>query len=216
MPVGEQFAEFASPLFLRKIWVGEEAKGRVYPQDELARSFSQALFPRMTNRHGCVTLHSYHFYLEEGLPHTQVLLWVCGEQLGAAFDTKSWWIMGVCQNDSPSHHISRVMTWGAAIARPRTRSRAATGRWSGIWPKARPQARWQRLQGTASQGSAPWSSATTSRALWGWAIGGGATRAAWACDRQINARLWPGPSTSRPRTVGAGPAPQWRPGWRRP
>jgi hypothetical protein len=44
------------------------------------------LFPRTTNRHGCVTLHSYHFYLEEGLPHTRVLLWVSGESLRAAFE----------------------------------------------------------------------------------------------------------------------------------
>ena len=31
-------------------------------------------------------MHSYHFYLEEGLPHTQVLLWVSGEFLRAAFE----------------------------------------------------------------------------------------------------------------------------------
>jgi Integrase core domain len=62
------------------------AKGRVCPQDELAHVFSQGLFPRTTNRHGCVTLHSYHFYVEAGLPQTQVLLWVSGEQLRAAFE----------------------------------------------------------------------------------------------------------------------------------
>jgi transposase InsO family protein len=44
-----------------------EVKGRMYAPDELARSFSQALFPRTTNQYGCVTLHSYHFYVEEGL-----------------------------------------------------------------------------------------------------------------------------------------------------
>jgi transposase len=53
-----------------------EAKGRLYTPDELERKFSRALFPRTTNRYGCVTLHSYHFYVEEGLPKTQVLLWV--------------------------------------------------------------------------------------------------------------------------------------------
>jgi hypothetical protein len=63
-----------------------EAKGRMYAQEELARHFSQTLFPRTTNRYGCVTLRSYHFYVEEGLPQTQVLLWVSGEQLWAAFD----------------------------------------------------------------------------------------------------------------------------------
>ena len=62
------------------------AKGRTYAPDELARHFSQALFPRMTNRYGCVTLHSYHFYIEEGLPKTQILLWVYGEQLRAVFE----------------------------------------------------------------------------------------------------------------------------------
>jgi hypothetical protein len=49
------------------------------------RRFSQALFPRTTNRYGCVTLHNYHFYVEAGLPQTQVLLWMAGEQLRAVF-----------------------------------------------------------------------------------------------------------------------------------
>jgi hypothetical protein len=62
------------------------AKGRVYPQDELARACSQGLSPRITNRHGCVTLHSPHFYAEAGSPQTQGLLWVSGEQLRAAFE----------------------------------------------------------------------------------------------------------------------------------
>jgi transposase InsO family protein len=62
------------------------AQGRVYAEDELARRFSQALFPRTTNQYGCVTLHCYHFYVEAGLPQTQVLLWMAGEQLRAAFD----------------------------------------------------------------------------------------------------------------------------------
>jgi hypothetical protein len=63
-----------------------EAKGRRYTQDELARKFSRALFPRTTNRYGCVTLHSYHFYVEAGLPQIQVFLWVYGEQLRAVLD----------------------------------------------------------------------------------------------------------------------------------
>jgi Homeodomain-like domain/Integrase core domain len=62
------------------------AKGRLYTPEALARHFSQAVFPRTTNRYGCVTLHSYHFYVEAGLPRTQVLLWVSGEHLRAAFD----------------------------------------------------------------------------------------------------------------------------------
>jgi len=63
-----------------------EAKGRLYPPDELTHKFSHALFPRTTNQYGCVTLYSYHFYIEEGLPKTRVLLWVYGEQLRAVLD----------------------------------------------------------------------------------------------------------------------------------
>ncbi len=63
-----------------------EVKGRMYPQEELARKFSRAVFPRTTNRAGCVTLHRYHFYVEAGLPQTRVFLWVYGEQLRAVLD----------------------------------------------------------------------------------------------------------------------------------
>jgi hypothetical protein len=62
------------------------AHGRRYTPEALARAFAQAVFPRTTNQHGCVTLHSDHFYGEAGLPHTHVLLWVAGTQLRAAFD----------------------------------------------------------------------------------------------------------------------------------
>jgi transposase InsO family protein len=63
-----------------------EAKGQTYSPEELGRKFSHALFPRTTNRYGCVTLHSYHFYVEAGVPKTQILLWVYGEQLRAVLD----------------------------------------------------------------------------------------------------------------------------------
>ncbi|MDH3602585.1 MAG: helix-turn-helix domain-containing protein [Candidatus Tectomicrobia bacterium] len=62
-----------------------DAKGRLYTTEELERKFSRALFPRTTNRYGCVTLHSYHFYVEAGLPKTKVLLWVYGNELRAVF-----------------------------------------------------------------------------------------------------------------------------------
>jgi hypothetical protein len=58
----------------------------VYTEEELSRRFDHHLFPRRTNQYGCVILHSYRFYLEEGLPPTQVLLWVSGEQLRATFE----------------------------------------------------------------------------------------------------------------------------------
>jgi transposase InsO family protein len=62
-----------------------EAKGRTYSPEELSRKFSHELFPRTTNRYGCVTLHRYHFYVEQGLPTTPVLLWLSGDQLRAVF-----------------------------------------------------------------------------------------------------------------------------------
>jgi transposase InsO family protein len=63
-----------------------EATGRLYSQEELDRKFAQARLPRITNRYGCVTLHRYHFYVEAGLPHTQVSLWIDGAQLRAIMD----------------------------------------------------------------------------------------------------------------------------------
>ena len=75
--------QFESPIPLDVLG---EAKGRLYTPEELERKFSRALFPRITNRHGCVTLHSYHFYVEAGLPKTQVLLWVYGTELRAVFE----------------------------------------------------------------------------------------------------------------------------------
>jgi len=74
---------FTPPIPIRVLG---DAKGHLYPPDELARKFSQALFPRTTNQYGCVTLHSDHFYVEAGLPKTQILLWVYGEQLRAVLD----------------------------------------------------------------------------------------------------------------------------------
>src|ERR687892_1462381 len=75
--------KFVPPIPLQVLG---EAKGRLYSQEGLARKFSRALFPRTTNRYGCVTLHSYHFYVEEGLPKTKVLLWVYGHELRAMFE----------------------------------------------------------------------------------------------------------------------------------
>jgi transposase InsO family protein len=75
--------QFTPPLPLKVLGA---AKGRVYTAEELSRKFDHHLFLRRTNQYGCVTLHSYHFAVEEGLPHTQVLLWVSGEQLRAVFE----------------------------------------------------------------------------------------------------------------------------------
>jgi hypothetical protein len=74
---------FASPIPLHVLG---ESKGRLYPPQELARKFAQALFVRTTNRYGCVTLHRSHFYVDQGLAQTPVLLWVAGEDLRAVYD----------------------------------------------------------------------------------------------------------------------------------
>ncbi len=63
-----------------------EVRGRWYTPEELERKFAHAFFARTINLYGCVTLHSYHFYVEQGLPRTQVLLWVYGHELRAVFD----------------------------------------------------------------------------------------------------------------------------------
>jgi hypothetical protein len=63
-----------------------DAKGRIYSPEELSRKFSHALFSRTADRYGCVTLHHSHFYVEVGVPKTQVWLWVSGEQLRAVLD----------------------------------------------------------------------------------------------------------------------------------
>jgi transposase InsO family protein len=76
-------AQFTPPIPLEVLGA---TQGRVYTEEELSRRFDHHLFPRRTNQYGCVTLHSYHFAIEEGLPHTQVLLWVAGEQLRAVFE----------------------------------------------------------------------------------------------------------------------------------
>jgi Homeodomain-like domain len=84
-----------------------QAKGRLYTPEELARRFSRALFPRTTNQYGCVTLHSYHFYVEAGLPQTRVLLWVYGEQLRAVLDHV---VLAEyrCRYDWREHHVKDI------------------------------------------------------------------------------------------------------------
>ena len=81
----QELSRCHAPNAARNLFKIGQRKSRYRP-DELARRFATMLFPRTTNRYGCVTLHSYHFYVEEGLPQTQVLLWVYGEQLRAVFE----------------------------------------------------------------------------------------------------------------------------------
>jgi hypothetical protein len=83
------------------------ARGRVYTPEELGRHFAPAVLPRTTNRHGCVTLHSDHFSVEEGLPRTQVLLWVAGEELRAVCENA---VLAEyrCQYDGRDHTVKDI------------------------------------------------------------------------------------------------------------
>ncbi|HSX77067.1 MAG TPA: DDE-type integrase/transposase/recombinase [Candidatus Saccharimonadia bacterium] len=79
------------------------AKGRLSAEDALAQKFSRALFPRTTNRYGCVPLHHSHCYGAEGVPQTQGLLWVYEDQRRAVWDS-----LGLaeyhCRDDGPQRH----------------------------------------------------------------------------------------------------------------
>jgi len=96
--------QFASPI---PCDVLGEAKGRLYTPEELEHKFARALFPRTTNRYGCVTLHHAHFYVEEGLPKTQVLLWVYGHVLRAVCDSV---VVAEydCRYDLRDHHVKDI------------------------------------------------------------------------------------------------------------
>ena len=83
------------------------AQGRRYAPEVLAEKFTHVFFPHTTNRYGCVTLHSDHFYVESGVPHTRGLLWVYGEQLRAVLDN------GVlaeyhCHYDGRAHKVTGI------------------------------------------------------------------------------------------------------------
>jgi transposase InsO family protein len=74
---------FASPIPLHVLG---DSKGRLLPPQELTRQFAHALFVRTPNRYGCVTLHRFHFYIDEGLAQLPVCLWATGEDLRAVYD----------------------------------------------------------------------------------------------------------------------------------
>jgi hypothetical protein len=74
---------FASPIPLHVLG---DSKGRLLPSQELTRKFAHALFVRTPNRYGCVTLHRFHFYVDQGLAQMPVCLWVTGEDLRAVYD----------------------------------------------------------------------------------------------------------------------------------
>jgi hypothetical protein len=76
-------AQLASPLPLHVLG---DVKGRLYTPQERARQFAHALWPRTTNRYGCVTLPSNPCYVDQGLPQQQGLLGAHGQERRAVCD----------------------------------------------------------------------------------------------------------------------------------
>jgi hypothetical protein len=58
-------------------------------------------------RYGCVRLHRYHFSIEEGLPHTRVLLWVSAEPWRAVYETA---VLAAyhCHDDWRDQHVKDI------------------------------------------------------------------------------------------------------------
>jgi transposase len=101
---GLVLAGFQPPIPLQVLGM---AKGRLYTPEELVRKFSQALFPRTTNRYGCVTLHRSHFYVEAGLPQLPVLLGVdgaCVRAVGEQVVLAEYH----CRYDWQDHHVKDI------------------------------------------------------------------------------------------------------------
>ncbi len=95
---------FATPIPL--VVLGQ-AKGRLYTPEALAQKFSRALFPRTTNRYGCVTLHWDPCPVAEGFPQTQVVLWVYENQLKAVRDRV---VLAEyhCRYDGSKRHVRHI------------------------------------------------------------------------------------------------------------
>jgi hypothetical protein len=130
-----------------------EAKGRTLSPDGLAQKFSRGLFPRMTNRYGCVTLHRYHCYVEAGLPKTQVLLWVYGEQMRAMFEHV---VLAAyrCRYDWQDRHVKEVrggMFYATPFASPQGSLIPLNGQESLVIYRPKPRRHQARLLFPAEQ-----------------------------------------------------------------
>jgi Integrase core domain len=130
-----------------------DAKGRRYTPEALERMFARAFFPRTTNRYGCVTLHRYHFYVEEGLPQTPVLLWVYGQEVRAVFDTVvlATYHCRYDQREGIVHDIRQGSFLATRFAAPQGSLLARTPQDSGVLYRPQPRMRHVRLPGPAQQ-----------------------------------------------------------------
>jgi transposase InsO family protein len=66
-----------------------EAKGRLYTADELARKFSQALFPRTTTQYGCVTFIVITSMWSKGCPRPKSYCGCTASNCGPCWTTSS-------------------------------------------------------------------------------------------------------------------------------
>jgi hypothetical protein len=135
---------FAPPI---PVAILAEAKGRTCSPTGLAQTFSRALFPRTTNRYGGVTLPSYHLYVEEGLPKTQVLLWGYGEQLRAMCATV---VLAEyhCRYDWQAQHVKDIrdgMFYATQFASPQAALIPLHGQESLVLYRPKPRTRQTRL-----------------------------------------------------------------------
>lgn len=62
--------------------------GHEIAEKELHRKFYEHMFKRITNKHGYVRLHTFYFYVEEGLPKNKVYIWIYQNKLRAEYNNE--------------------------------------------------------------------------------------------------------------------------------
>ena len=82
-------------------------KGRPISEEELHRKFYKHMFQRTVNHHGCVSLHNFYFYIEDGLAKSQVYLWVYQNRVLAEYN-KELLIEYECSYDEKKRKIQEL------------------------------------------------------------------------------------------------------------
>jgi transposase InsO family protein/transposase len=82
-------------------------KGRPISEEELHRKFYKHMFQRTVNHGGCVSLHNFYFYIEDGLAKSQVYLWVYQNKVLAEYN-KELLIEYECSYDEKKRKIQEL------------------------------------------------------------------------------------------------------------
>jgi transposase/transposase InsO family protein len=82
-------------------------KGRPISEEELHRKFYEHMFQRTVNHHGCVSLHNFYFYVEDGLAKSQVYLWVYQNKVLAEYN-KELLIEYECSYDEKKRKVQEL------------------------------------------------------------------------------------------------------------